>query len=104
MEDPLYYISLLKDKVSSSYHFCVEYFSQLSFDSEMFTKSETAADFVYISESNESWEKYSTQRNNQQKDNNYDSQTILQKFFSPHYSVGGGTIQGHKNPLGSMLT
>ena len=49
-------------KVSSSYHLCVEYFSQLSFDSEMYTKSETAADFVYISESNESWEKYSTQR------------------------------------------
>ena len=58
----LYYISLLKDKVSSSYHFCVEYFSQLSFDSEMYTKSATAAEIVYISESNESWEKYSTQR------------------------------------------
>ena len=28
----------------------------------MYTKSELAADFVYISESNESWEKHSTQR------------------------------------------
>ena len=26
------------------------------------------------------------------------------EIISPHYSVGGGTIQGHKNPLGSMLT
>ena len=45
-----------------SYHLCVEYFSQLSFDSEMYTKSATAVDFVYISESNDSCEKYSTQR------------------------------------------
>ena len=44
-------------KVSSSYHLCVECFSQLSFDSEVYTKSVTAADFVYISESNESCEK-----------------------------------------------
>ena len=28
----------------------------------MYTKSETAADFVYISESNESLEKHSTQK------------------------------------------
>ena len=26
------------------------------------------------------------------------------QIISPHYSVRGGTIQGHKNPLGSMLT
>ena len=37
--------------------FLVEYFSQLSFDSEMYTKSAAVADFVYISESNESCEK-----------------------------------------------
>ena len=49
-------------KASSSYHLCVKYFSQLSYDSEMYTKSATASDFVYISESNESCEKYSTQR------------------------------------------
>ena len=45
-----------------SYHLCVECFSQLSFDSEVYTKSATAADFVYTSESNESCEKHSTQR------------------------------------------
>ena len=28
----------------------------------MYTKSETAADFVYISESDETWEKHLTQR------------------------------------------
>ena len=44
------------------YHLCVECFSQLSFDSEVYTKSETAADFVYTSESNESCEKHSTER------------------------------------------
>ena len=33
-------------KVSSSYDLCVECFSQLSFDSEVYTKSATAADFV----------------------------------------------------------
>ena len=49
-------------KVSSSYHLCVECFSQLSFDSEVYTKLATAADFVYTSESNESCEKHSTQR------------------------------------------
>ena len=49
-------------KGSSSYHLWVECFSQLSFDSEVYTKSATAADFVYISESNEKWEKYLTQR------------------------------------------
>ena len=41
-----YYFNI--PKVSSSYHLCVECFSQLSFDSEMYTKSATAADFVYI--------------------------------------------------------
>ena len=49
-------------KVSSSYHRCDEYFSQLSFDSEMHTKSAAVAEFVYTSESNESWEKHSTER------------------------------------------
>ena len=43
-------------KVSSSYHLCVECFSQLSFGSEVDTKSATAADFVYTSESNENCE------------------------------------------------
>ena len=46
-------------KVSSSYHLCVECFSQLSFDSEVYTKSAAVADFVYT---NESCEKHSTQR------------------------------------------
>ena len=46
-------------KVRSPYHLC---FSQLSFDSEVYTKSATAADFVYIFESNESCEKHWTQR------------------------------------------
>ena len=49
-------------KVNSSYDLYVECFSQLSFDPEVYTKSATAADFVYISESIENWEKYSTQR------------------------------------------
>ena len=49
-------------KVSSSYHLCVECFSQLSFDSEMYTKSAAVADFVYTSEANESCEKHFTQR------------------------------------------
>ena len=44
-------------KVSSSYHLCVECFSQLSFDLEVYTKSADVADFVYTSESNESCEK-----------------------------------------------
>ena len=39
-----------------SYHLCVECFSQLSFDSEVYTKSAAVADFVYSSESNESCE------------------------------------------------
>ena len=51
----------LKSNVSSSYHLCVEYFFQLSFDLEMYTKS-AVADFVYTSESNESWEKHSMRR------------------------------------------
>ena len=45
-----------------SFHLWVECFSQLSFDSELYTKLATAADFVYISESNERCEKHSTQR------------------------------------------
>ena len=49
-------------KVSSSYHLCVECFSQLSFDSEVYTKSAAVADFEYTSESNESCEKHSMQR------------------------------------------
>ena len=49
-------------KASSFYHLCVECFSQLSFDSEMYTKSAAVADFVYTSESKESCEKHSTQR------------------------------------------
>ena len=49
-------------KVTSPYHLCVECFSQLSIDSEMYTKSAAVAGFVYTSESNESCEKHSTQR------------------------------------------
>ena len=49
-------------KLDSLSNLCVERFSQLSFDSEMYTKSATAANFVYTSESNESCEKHSTQR------------------------------------------
>ena len=45
-----------------SYHLCVECFSQLSFVSEVYTKSAVVADFVYTSESNESCEKHSTKR------------------------------------------
>ena len=48
--------------MSSSYYLCVECFLQLSFDLEVYTKSVTAADFVYTYESNESCEKHSTQR------------------------------------------
>ena len=36
--------------MTSSYHLCVDCFSQLSFDSEVCTKSATAADFVDTSE------------------------------------------------------
>ena len=43
-------------KHTKGYHLCVKCFSQLSFDSEVYTKSATA------SESNESCEKHSTQR------------------------------------------
>ena len=43
-------------KVTSPYHLCVKCFSQLSFDSEMYTKS------AAVAESNESCEKHSTQR------------------------------------------
>ena len=50
------------DKGRLSYHLCVKYFSQLSFDSEVYTKLAAVADFVYTSESNESCEKHSTQR------------------------------------------
>ena len=44
------------------YHLCVECFSQLSFDSEVYTKSAAVDDFVYTSESNERGEKHWTQR------------------------------------------
>ena len=58
-----YFVLNYTTKVTSSYHLCVEYFSQFSFDSEMYTYCfKTAADYIYISESNEDWEKYSTQR------------------------------------------
>ena len=50
------------NKVSSPYHLFDECGSQLSFDSEVYTKSTIAADFVYTSETNESCEKHSTQR------------------------------------------
>ena len=49
-------------KVTSCYDLCVECLSQLSFDSEVYTKSATAADFIYTSELNESCEKHSTER------------------------------------------
>ena len=49
-------------KGSLSYHLCVECFSQLPFDSEVYTKLAAVVDFVYTSESNESCEKHSTQR------------------------------------------
>ena len=59
-------ISLFEKKIlfkgRLSYDLYVECFSQLSFDSEMYTKSAAVADFVYTSESNESCEKHSTQR------------------------------------------
>ena len=54
------YVDLSKGRLS--YHLCVECFLQLSFDLEVYTKSGTAADFVYTYESNESCEKHSTQR------------------------------------------
>ena len=41
-------------KVRLSHHLCVECFSQLSIDSEVYKKSAAVADFVYTSESNES--------------------------------------------------
>ena len=62
------------DKGRLPYYLCVECFSQISFDSEVYTnsaavadsevytKSATAADFVYTSESNGSCERHSTQR------------------------------------------
>ena len=54
------YMNFTKGRLS--YHLCVECFSQLSFDSEVYTKSAAVADFVYTSDSNESCEKHSTQR------------------------------------------
>ena len=53
---------MIRTKGRLSYHLCIECFSQLSFDSEVYTKSAAVADFVYTSESNESCEKHSTQR------------------------------------------
>ena len=52
---------VVQTKGRLSYHLCVECFSKLSFDSEVYTKS-AAVDFVYTSESNESCEKHSTER------------------------------------------
>ena len=51
---------LIKGRLS--YHLCVQCFSQVSFDSEVYTKSAAVADFVYTSESNESCEKHLTLR------------------------------------------
>ena len=48
--------------LKGGYPIIIECFSQLSFDSEVYTKSTTAADFVYTYESNESCEKHSMQR------------------------------------------
>ena len=58
------YLEVIKtlSKVSLSYNLCVECFSQLSFDSEVYKKSTAVADFVYNFESNKSCEKHSTQR------------------------------------------
>ena len=56
------HLSLKRTKASSSYHLCVECFSQFSFDSEMYKKSAAVDDFVYKTESNESCEKHLTQR------------------------------------------
>ena len=55
-------LHMYKPKGGLSYHLCVKCFSHLSFDSEMYTKSATPANFVYTSESNESCEKHSTER------------------------------------------
>ena len=52
----------ISTKVRSFYHLCVEYYPQLAFDSERYTKSAATTDFVYTFESNESWEKHLTQR------------------------------------------
>ena len=48
--------------LKGGYPIIVECFSQLSFDSEVYTKSAAVAAFVYTSESNESCEKHSTKR------------------------------------------
>ena len=57
---PIYFINLL---LKGGYPIiCIECFSQVSFDSEVYTKSAAVADFVYTSELNESCEKHSTQR------------------------------------------
>ena len=52
----------LNTKGRLSFHLCIECFSKLSFDSEVYTKSAAVADFLYTSESNESCEKHPTQR------------------------------------------
>ena len=57
-----YFFFVFHTKGRLSYHLSVECFSQLSLDSEVYTKSAAVADFVYTSESNESCEKHSTQR------------------------------------------
>ena len=61
-QNRMYILPKKMSKGRLSYHLWVECFSQLSFDSEMYTKSAAVADFVYTSESNESCEKHSTQR------------------------------------------
>ena len=44
------------------YYLCIECFSQLSFDSKVYTKSAAVPDFVYTSESNDRCEKHLMQR------------------------------------------
>ena len=57
MKNPVF---LTTTKGRLSYHLCVDCFSQLSFVSEVYTKSAAVVDFVYTSESNESCEKHLT--------------------------------------------
>ena len=48
--------------LKGGYPIIIECFSQLSFDSEVYTKTAAVADFVYTSKSNESCEKHLTKR------------------------------------------
>ena len=61
-EASIFFPSIIHGKGRLSYHLFIKCFSQLSFDSEIYTKLAAVADFVYTSESNESCEKHSTQR------------------------------------------